>query len=266
MTLEITMDGLSAKGIRKENQDTFFAGQTVQSAFVIDGVGSLPRSKAFAHSVREYCISYLMDCYLETWLEPRKRLVNKRPQRWLIEDIALNAFYYVHDKAFYAYNNDFVQGKLVGASTLTMMLIEDNRYVIAHVGDSNVYRLRQGYLERLTRPDAIDAVMEDLDLSSIGETSNSLKNVLLQAIGIGTISPNINKGTLKAGDVFLLCTDGIDKAITQPLMKALLSDPNTQPEDLIKAASTMDSKDNMTAVLVRVYEKGTQKKWWQFWK
>ncbi|MGF1485109.1 MAG: protein phosphatase 2C domain-containing protein [Opitutales bacterium] len=145
------------------------------------------------------------------------------------------------------------------AATLSALWLLEDRYYIVQVGDSRVYRLRNGRLRQLTCDQSeIGRQVFEGKLSEDEARSMPGRNVIESAVGEPPerFSPEIEWGQVLPGDVFLLCSDGLSDAFTTRQLTELLAE-NVQPEqlpqtvdDLVKAAITAYGRDNITLFLV----------------
>lgn len=149
-------------------------------------------------------------------------------------------------------------------STLTALLIQGDRYYIAHVGDSRAYRLRDGALEQLTRDHSLvwhlyeNGVLKKADL-----TSHPQKNLITRSVGSHPqVDIDIEQGEGFAGDVYLLCSDGLTDGIPDEGIGAILSAPRKNPQEiadhLVEAANQAGGPDNITAVVIRLEPDGAE--------
>ena len=120
------------------------------------------------------------------------------------------------------------------------------RLYVGHVGDSRCYRLRDGVLEQMTA----DHTMADHGVKGPGAAH------LSRAVGIWpTVPIDIVMGVPLADDVYLLCSDGLTKMLTDQMIGDVLlaeEELTTAVERLIAAANARGGKDNVTVILVRV--------------
>lgn len=120
------------------------------------------------------------------------------------------------------------------------------RVYIGHVGDSRCYRLRDGALKQITA----DHTMRDFGVT--GPESAQLS----RAVGIWPAVPiDIIMAEPQAGDVYLLCSDGLTKMVPDDVIGSVLSseeDPTKAVERLIFFANARGGKDNISVILVRV--------------
>ena len=141
-------------------------------------------------------------------------------------------------------------------TTLSVLVLIKNRALIAHVGDSRIYRLRQNTLEQMTQDHTMAQIFMDLGhLSSEKGSKHPSRHVLTQALGheIEVINTGIEK--IKKGDIFLLCSDGLNDMLTDAEIQYILSSRSKLKDKcsrLIKKALKMGGKDNVTVIIVRI--------------
>lgn len=118
------------------------------------------------------------------------------------------------------------------------------RLYIGHVGDSRMYRLRDGKLTQLTK----DHTMKDL-----GVTGDAAAH-LSRAIGIWpTVPVDVILCKPRPRDMYLLCSDGLNKMLKDSQIATTLNvDPHTAAAELIAAANASGGKDNISVIVIRV--------------
>jgi hypothetical protein len=132
------------------------------------------------------------------------------------------------------------------ATTLSLLVLRGQRYYLAHIGDTRIYRLRQGELQQLTT----DHVWDRPDM----------RHVLKRAVGLDQhLAVDFAEGALQVGDVFALMSDGVwdvlgQKAIHEGLN--LFDSPQMISDHLTKTAIAQGGQDNATALVVRIEELG----------
>ena len=148
-------------------------------------------------------------------------------------------------------------------TTLVGLLLEDHRRaVIAHVGDSRAYRLRGDRLEVLTQDHTMaTALVREGHLTEREAVNHRLSHVLTRALCCeGRCEVEITKASVAAGDLFLLCSDGLSNMLSAEEILALLLDGRDTEETcerLIQAALSQGGNDNITVVLVEILEAGS---------
>jgi len=138
------------------------------------------------------------------------------------------------------------------ATTTVVLLARGEHFACLWAGDSRAYLLREGELGRMTRDHSLVQELVDAgELSADEAEGHPQANVITRAIG-STEALELDKvaGRVHPGDVYLLCTDGLFKAVPEATIARLLIDGATAA-DLIDEALKAGARDNTTVVLVR---------------
>lgn len=156
--------------------------------------------------------------------------------------------------------------KMMG-STAAVLLADParpSRGVIAHVGDSRIYRWRKGKGIQLTRDHTVGdelgrAHVNAADAAALKSRKNPLSHILTRAIGTGfKVRAEWRKIDIRAGDRYLLCTDGVHDVLCNVQVSALLGSAKT-PAEVLRAFArdviSYGAPDNYTLVCAFV-EKG----------
>jgi protein phosphatase len=128
---------------------------------------------------------------------------------------------------------------------------------VGHVGDSRCYRMRDGKLELLTHDHSLinDALALKPDLTP-EELSRLPKNIITRALGMREeVKVDIRSEAVRAGDIFLLCSDGLSGMISEADIATVLRDSGDLREAcelLVTLANDNGGTDNITALLVRI--------------
>ncbi len=133
------------------------------------------------------------------------------------------------------------------ATTLSLLVLRGQRYYLAHVGDSRIYRLRHGKLEQLTT----DHVWDRPDM----------RHVLKRAVGLDMhLAVDYADGSLLQEDVYALLSDGVWEKLGQKQIHEALQmydSPQMIAEHLTRAALAQGGQDNASALIVRIDATGT---------
>jgi serine/threonine protein phosphatase PrpC len=144
----------------------------------------------------------------------------------------------------------------VVASTIVALLIRGRHFVCLWVGDSRAYLLRNGVLARISTDHSL--VQELIEAGAITEAqaeTHPQANVITRAIGAPDDSGEMDKvtGAIAVGDRFLLCSDGVTKAVPDDVLASLLPEAGADPaRALIEHAMAAGSRDNVTAIVIDV--------------
>ncbi len=148
--------------------------------------------------------------------------------------------------------------KLSGmGTTLVALLAKDRRAWMINVGDSRGYRLRNSRLEQITLDHSLVEEQVRMGRMDPSEALRSpLRNVITRALGTQhAVSPDIFEMEAEPGDLFLLCSDGLTRELSDALLESLLRVGAPLDEmctRLVAAANQSGGNDNITCVLVRV--------------
>jgi protein phosphatase len=143
-------------------------------------------------------------------------------------------------------------------TTLVVCLFYDNRVLVAHLGDSRLYLMRDATLRQVTRDHSLLQEQIDAGLITPEQAKNAQhKNLVTKALGIDPIvEPEIHEYPTKPGDIYLLCSDGLcdmvdDEDISMTL-EALGANLNLAAQQLVQMANDNGGRDNVSVILVRV--------------
>ncbi len=141
-------------------------------------------------------------------------------------------------------------------TTLVALLVEDRHAWMVNVGDSRGYRLRNSHLEQITLDHSL--VEEQIRLGQMSHEEalrSPLKNVITRALGTqAVVSPDIFEFEIEPGDLFLLCSDGLVRELSDPVLESILRLDLTLEDmcaRLVEAANQAGGHDNITCLLVR---------------
>jgi protein phosphatase len=147
-------------------------------------------------------------------------------------------------------------------TTLVAMVAEERRLHVLNIGDSRCYRLRGGHLEQISQDHSLVDEQVRLGRMTAAEALRSpLRNVITRALGTQSrVTPDIFELEAGPGDLFLLCSDGLTRELTDARIELLLSValPLTGRSlvdlcnQLVDAANEAGGGDNITCLLLHV--------------
>ena len=148
-------------------------------------------------------------------------------------------------------------------TTTTAAYVDDDEVVIAHVGDSRAYLLRGGELIRLTKDHSlVGELVARGKLTEEQAEQHPQRSVITRALGPeANVQVDIDIFPAKAGDLFLLCSDGLTSMVHEPKLRPLFEESDsleTLGKRLIDAANAAGGRDNITVILFRLEEVESQ--------
>jgi len=139
-------------------------------------------------------------------------------------------------------------------STLVALILHAGHFACLWAGDSRIYRLRAGELDRLTRDHSLVQDMVDAGLLRPEDAeSHPHASVIQRAVGVDDeVALDCVHAKFEPGDIFLLCSDGLTRMVSdQELEDGLAREPIGQASaTLLDMVLTRGAKDNVTIVLV----------------
>lgn len=144
-------------------------------------------------------------------------------------------------------------------TTVTLLWENGGEALLAHVGDSRAYLWREGTLAQITQDHSMVAeLVRHHVITAEMARSHPYRNVITRAVGVDPmVTPDILSHDLKAGDVWLLCSDGLYNMVDDERMAGILREAASDEEAadrLLEAALKGGGTDNITFILARVTE------------
>jgi PPM family protein phosphatase len=144
-------------------------------------------------------------------------------------------------------------------TTLTAVYLEDDHLAVAHVGDSRAYIFRDGELTRLTQDHSlVEELVRQGKLTEEQAAEHPQRSIITRALGIeGDVEVDTWSYPMRAGDIVLLCSDGLTSMIGEDQIVRILGAErrlDRAADRLIAAANDAGGRDNITVVLFRLEE------------
>lgn len=144
--------------------------------------------------------------------------------------------------------------KTIGA-TVVALRIAGSRFACLWAGDSRVYRLRAGTLRQLSRDHShVEQLIEAGIITAKEADSHPMANVITRAVGVvPDLALDVVEDEVLAGDIFLLCSDGLNKCLSDAEIAAVVSThpPAEACDALVAGALKRGAPDNVTVIVVR---------------
>ncbi|MBI3508633.1 MAG: Stp1/IreP family PP2C-type Ser/Thr phosphatase [Chlamydiia bacterium] len=226
-------------GKRAHNEDEWIAIPELGFFALADGMGGHKAGDVAAQETIRFLCSMV------------RRIQTNDCVEWIIE--LRHAIETTNQKIYHlGQSNQAFHGM---GTTLCCLCWKDSVIIYAHVGDSRIYRVRNGKLHQLTQDHSLFAKWLSVGkLAEECETPFPYKNVITRAVGTGKkANPEIAVTHHQKGDVYLLCSDGLTDMLSVEEMEEILSCSSQIKEGgekLIQRAKFKGGYDNMTVLIV----------------
>ncbi len=232
---------------RRDNQDTFISTPLWSAhdalLVVIDGVGGTAGGAQAAALAKEAIGQYMTTPSGDTLTMLREAVVHANNQ-------------IVKQR-----QQDPELARMSCVLTATVVDTEARRLLFVHVGDTRLYRLRQGQFDKLTHDHSLVGVREDANQLTEGEAMHHpRRHEILRDVGSAMHRVDdpafLESGETDflPGDALLLCSDGLTDMLTRQQLTDVLTRPlsvSQQAAELIRQANEQGGQDNITVVLAR---------------
>ena len=166
------------------------------------------------------------------------------------------------------YNQSIKKPELQGmGTTISALSIIQDQVIIGHVGDSRIYRYRASQLELMTEDHTwLNELILDNEIDEIQAKNFKNKNVITRALGLNrTVKIDLRIEPIIKGDIYLLCTDGLTKALNDKEIKRIIlfnkNKFNHTLNHLIDNANIKDGSDNITVAIAGIKNISTNKRY-----
>lgn len=251
--MRVRFSGETNIGMKRQlNEDSFLIPDYERAIVVADGMGGHASGEVASGMAVESIGEYLhatLEPTIVTWPFKLDTGLRYDTQRLVV------AIKHANQRIFETSQAD--ESKRGMGTTVVAALFNDDRVIVAHVGDSRCYRLRRKQLIQLTEDHSLHNDYMRMKRQS-GETGARLnqKNVIVRALGM---KESVQVDTLveqpQIDDIYLLCSDGLSGMVSDADMTDLLlthTDLDKACEELIRAANRAGGTDNITVILVRL--------------
>lgn len=237
--MKFVASGLTDVGRERDhNEDTFLVDEALGLFLVADGMGGHRAGEVASALARDTVHEYVKSGSGAARSDMLDQAIRRANQRVVRE------------------GNSNRSQKGMG-TTIVALVTDGDALVIAHAGDSRCYRFRDGALQRMTRDHSL---IEELggDDPAVMAALASYSNVITRALGTAPdTAPDVRRESVKAGDMFLLCSDGLCGPVDDAALQRLLAEGGSLDEQckrLIAEANERGGPDNISVVLLRADE------------
>ncbi|MFJ9946342.1 PP2C family protein-serine/threonine phosphatase [Kitasatospora sp. NPDC091207] len=241
MTLVLRFAAGSHKGlIREGNEDSGYAGPRLLA--VADGMGGAAAGEVASSEVLGSIVRLDEDvpgADLLTLLGDAVQGANDRLRQMVEEDPQLEGM----------------------GCTLTAMLWTGQRMGLVHVGDSRAYLLRDGSLVQITQDHTwVQRLVDEGRITPEEAETHPQRSLLMRALdGRGQVEPDLSIREVRAGDRYLICSDGLSGPVSHQTLQDTLGSfysPEQTVQELIQLALRGGGPDNITCIVADVLDVG----------
>ncbi|MCB1113376.1 MAG: Stp1/IreP family PP2C-type Ser/Thr phosphatase [Chlamydiia bacterium] len=240
--------GLSDKGlIRENNEDAWGEIEACNFYTLADGMGGHQAGEVAAREAVSHLLRLVRKCFKSLKPKSLPELAKEIKQAM----IRVNTIVHTLGKSA-----PDLRGM---GTTLCAILFQEGGAIIAHVGDSRIYRVRDGHLEQMTKDHSLFSELVELgQLSEHISSEFAYKNIITKAIGTEpSVEPEVVIEDLHPEDTYLLCTDGLSDLIKPEEMISILTQdksPQEMAQAFVKLANERGGHDNITAIIIKAHE------------
>ena len=248
--------------VRSHNEDSVELEENIGLAVLADGMGGYNAGEIASGIATALITSETKEALTRLDMPAIKKASRLPAASRLLHDAVLKANTSIYESA-----NSQPQYAGMG-TTLVVGLFCDDNVVIAHIGDSRCYRLRDNTLELITRDHSLLQEQIDSGLLTKEVARRSLnKNLVTRAVGIEPdVVPEIHVHEVKAGDLYLLCSDGLNDMVEDEdielTVSSLAANLPLAASQLVQMANDAGGRDNISVVLIKIKQDFPADKGW----
>lgn len=237
--------------IREKNEDSVLIAPELCLGAVADGMGG--------HNAGEVASNLAVSILRQTLSDLKAKKIaipsDFEPKR----DAIARKLLYASDLAnlrIYTLSSENYRRRGMG-TTLSAIYIEPEASAAVHIGDSRIYLLRDGELKQISKDHSYVQEQVTRGLISKEQAEKSrIQNILTKALGLKKdMHCDIIPMDPKPGDVYMLCSDGVNKGIKDSEIEDILKKPLNAGrlcQDIVKFSARNDGKDNVSCVVFKM--------------
>lgn len=233
---------------RDNNEDSVAFDGATRTVVLADGMGGYNAGEIASGMATAFIKSELSRWLLEAGAGANVREV-RRAMEICVDNANLSIFNAASSNAQYAGMG----------TTLVVGVFTGDKLLVGHIGDSRCYRLRAGVLERITKDHSLLQEQIDAGLITLEQAAtSSIKNLVTRALGVeDTALLEVNEFAVQAGDLYLLCSDGLSDMIDDAAIARIVATESSLEQkaiQLVDAANENGGRDNISVLMVAVSE------------
>jgi len=249
--VKIESAGISDIGKRrKQNEDSLFLDDRLGLYVVADGMGGHNAGEVASKLVVETIGDYIRQGQSDDPVEERVGIDANLSEeaQLLLAGIQLSNRI-VHQTAL---SNEAYRGM---GSTVSAVYFTEKTFIVANVGDSLIYLIRNGAIEQIAVPHTLVAEQTERDPDNAELLWSDFKHVLTRAMGVDEkVKADINEWPLCKNDILVICSDGLtDKASAEEILELAYNRRSERAcKSLVDLANARGGDDNITVIVLKV--------------
>ena len=258
VAIPLQASGQSDVGVKRtQNEDSFSIVQDENLYIVADGMGG----HASGEVASQLAVSVIRDFFKRTGEDPEATWPYKMDRSRNYEANRLITGIKLANLQIFEKAQSDPRYKGMGTTVAGMLFVREGAY-LAHVGDSRIYRIREGRIEQLTEDHSfLNDYLKMRPLSKEEIENFTHKNVITRALGMkDTVQVDINFEVPRPDDLYLLCSDGLSGMVPDEKILATHDryshDLNLVTQKLIEEANGNGGVDNITVIAIRFLGNG----------
>ena len=251
--MEIMVGAKNDSGLKREyNEDSFLVDKELGLFLVADGMGGHNAGEVASRMAVETIRDVMLNSISR---ENPSQFNNHDPKLSKNGNLLLTAIKDSNKKIHKAGQEHISQVGM--GTTVAAVYYTGSRIVIAHVGDSRIYRIRDKRIELLTTDHSLiaDQVIRGI-ITKEEARKSEFKNIITRALGVDEdVEIDIEEQEVMPGDILTICTDGLTDMLEDneilDIIKMNIDSPQIACEKLVDAANKRGGEDNITVIIVR---------------
>lgn len=241
--------GITDKGKKRDkNEDSILINDKIGLYIVADGMGGHEKGDVASRTVVQTLNKFVQ----------KKFMTERSGQDDFYTDLLQEAVSAASSEIV-DYSRKLPLGSIMG-TTVSAGLLKNDKLYTAHVGDSRIYRVRNGNIEKLTRDH--NQAQDLIDMGHLKEEdadTHRSSHILTRAVGSsGSVEPDIQVHNIEDGDLYLISSDGLFRVMKVDDVKDILVTGNN-PEDkcrtLVDKTLEGGAPDNVSVIIVETEKK-----------
>ena len=236
---------------RPHNEDSSITDPEIGLALVADGMGGYKAGEVASAIAAKAILDIVRGEAEVSHTDPAEDQAALSPEALLVRNSIIDANSHIFKTAA-----EVPQCHGMG-TTVVAVFFYNNTAIIAHVGDSRVYRYRDDELAQVTSDHSLVQELIDRGFFTPEEAEAiTPKNLVTRALGIdATVEVDVTEQPARPGDIYLLCSDGLNDMVDDEQIRLTLSkysaDLVEAAHEWVRLANESGGKDNISVVLAR---------------